>query len=83
MIYHGRISTEDFYNEQCKYIDFFLYPILQVTYTSKTFSHLKLSFIQNNEKRKTKQEFFITNRQNSHNRTPNKTSYANVFFRSN
>ena len=83
MIYHGRISTEEFYNEQRKYIDFFLYPILQVTYTNKIFSQLKLSFIQNNEKRKTKQEFLITNRQNSHNRTPNKTSYANVFFRSN
>ena len=53
MIYHGRISTEEFYNEQNKYIDFFLYPILQVTYANKIFSHLKLSFIQNNEKRKT------------------------------
>ena len=53
MIYHRRISTEEFYNEQRKYIDFFLYPILQVTYANKIFSHLKQSFIQNNEKRKT------------------------------
>ena len=38
MIYYGRILTEEFYNEQHKYIDFFLYPILQVTYAK----HLKL-----------------------------------------